>query len=320
MRRFPVRFLFLAATVLLLLFSCRGRSVEERGEGPVVIALNFPSYDAARAVMGEHGSLRMLLPAGADSHGYEPDPEDMIALLDADLFIYGGGESDEWVAKVLSSLGGDIGTFVLMEHVPVLLEEETGGILEHEEGHEHEDGHGHASYDEHVWTSLENEIAIVRALSDRLSSIDPGYADSYRSNAEAYVYRIEEVKSGFEELFSSRDDPFMLVADRFPIVYFVNEFGIDYISAFPGCAENTEPSMKTVKMLIDIVRDEGIEYIFHMENTNKMLSDVICEDTGCKAVEFNSIHNISRRQFEEGLDYVDFMNVNLGVMKEVFSE
>lgn len=301
----------------VLLFSCSRAPVDNQDKtGLTVIALNFPSYDAARAVIGDMGNLRMLLPLGSDSHSFEPTPEDMISLVSADLFIYGGGESDHWVDSLLSSLDCKVETFRLIDHVPVLYEEETDGVLEREENED--DSHHH--YDEHVWTSLENEISIISSLSETFSLLDKENAMYYKENAASYIADLENLRAEFSSLFEEVDTPYMLVADRFPILYFAKEFGIGYTSAFPGCAENSEPSLKTVKNLIDEVQSRGLEYIFHMENTNEMLSDVIVEETGVKALEFNSFHNISKREFDSGITYIDIARKNLEVIKEAFGE
>ena len=319
--------ILLLLSVLFLIPSCSRYESLPPENGLDIIALDFPSYDAARAVAGDIGRVRMLLPAGADSHGYEPEPDDMIALIHADLFIYGGGPSDHWVDNVLEGIETPIETFKLTENVPVILEEETRNIFEkdaiHDHGHGDGDGHEHGEHDhchhdEHVWTSLENMISIVDRLSDMMSEMDPENAGQYRANADSYISEIDEIRLGFVDLFSTVEDPFILVADRFPILYFVKEFGIDYVSAFPGCAENSEPSMKTVKALIDEVEERDLKYVFHMENTNEMLADVICDETGCEKVQFYSIHGTTKRDFDDGLTYVDFMQRNLDSMRKVF--
>ena len=71
-----------------------------------VVATIFPQYDFARAIAGDTGAveLTMLLKPGAEAHTYEPTPQDIIAIRNADLFIYVGGESDAWVADILSSM------------------------------------------------------------------------------------------------------------------------------------------------------------------------------------------------------------------------
>lgn len=309
------KYLFLLLAACLALFSsCQGG--KERKDGRLVItALDFPSYDAVRAVTGDLADIRMILPPGMDSHGYEPGPEDMVAILSSDLFVYCGGESDHWMDGILNDMDGEVAVFSLLEHSPVVLMEDESGVIEAEDG----EGHGHDDvYDEHVWTSLSNEIAIIEALCGTISGLDPENAGSYGVQSGGYVARIEELRTGFTSLFEQAGHPLMVVADRFPLIYFVSEFDIPYLAAFPGCAEESEPSARTVAYLIDRIRADGVESIFHMELSNTMLCDLIADETGAGVYLFNSCHNVTKRQFDQGVTYVDLMEENLETLKEAF--
>ena len=157
------RLVFLLLAIPML-FSCGKAEVDD--EGLSIVAVNFPSYDAARAVLGNTEGLVMLLPPGTESHSYDPTPKDMVRIADSDLIIYTGGHSDAWVDSILSSLSSPPRAFRLMEQVPLLSEERTEGM--------EDDGHGHhEGSDEHVWTSPVNEAAIVSSLADAISAIEP---------------------------------------------------------------------------------------------------------------------------------------------------
>ena len=118
---------------LVLMCSCTD-AAQESDDGLVIVASSFPCYDAARAVLGGTKGLTMLLPPGTDTHSFEPTIDDVVGIQECDLFIYVGGESDGWLDSLLSSLDEDVTTFALVDNVPMLLEEETEGILEEEYG------------------------------------------------------------------------------------------------------------------------------------------------------------------------------------------
>lgn len=309
-------FLLLLSSVLVLFSSCSEKKTRQDG-GLVITALDFPSYDAARAVVGDLAEVVMILPPGTESHGYEPSPEDMVKILSSDLFVYCGGESDHWIDGILDDLDGKVATFSLLANSPVVFLEDDVGAVESVDDDSHGHDHG-AVYDEHVWTSLTNEIAIIEALCGTISGLDPGNAGAYGVQSGNYIARIEELRSGFSALFEQAGHPLMVVADRFPLIYFVSEFGIPYLAAFPGCAEESEPSAKTVAYMIDRIRADGVDSIFHMELSNTMLCDLIAEETGASPYLFNSCHNITKRQFDQGVTYVDLMEENLETLREAF--
>ena len=191
-----MRYILLLLLALVLLSSCPG--TESADDGRIdIIASSFPAYGAARAITGTAADLSMLLPAGTDSHSYEPSVDDAMRIAEADLFIYNGGESDSWIDSILDSLDG-VNSFRLVDHVPTVLYESEQGIVEGEEDHGHE--HDHAMVDEHVWTSLENEMAIVDSLCMVISSIDADNAETYRQRADDYISRIAGLRDEFQHV------------------------------------------------------------------------------------------------------------------------
>lgn len=310
-----MRYILLLLLALVLLSSCPG--TESADDGRIgIIASSFPAYDAARAIAGTAADLSMLLPAGTDSHSYEPSVDDAMRIAEADLFIYNGGESDSWIDSILDSLD-DVNSFRLVDHVPTVLYESEQGIVEGEEDHGHE--HDHAMVDEHVWTSLENEMAIVDSLCMVISSIDPDNAEIYRQRADDYISRIAGLRDEFRALADNSERRTIVVADRFPLLYFAREFGLDWFAAYPGCAAQSEPSARTVAAMIDYVNENSIPVILHMELANTMLSSAIAAETGAHVLQFNSVHNVSRRDFERGVDYISLMEENLAVLEEALN-
>lgn len=306
--------LLLAAMLLALLSAC-GQTGEEDGRLRVVAA-GFPPYDFARAVAGEAASVTMLLPPGTETHSYDPTPGDIRTIRDCDVFLYGGGESDAWLDGILASLDtGSIRILRMTETVPLLGEEEIGGEEAHEDnGHEHSD-----EYDEHVWTSPENAAVITEAIGALMAEADPANAALYRENASAYAAEIRALSREFSELVQHSARRIVVFADRFPFLYFVREFGLDYEAAFPGCAEETEPSAQTIARLIRRVSDEKIPYVFYTEFSNQKLADAICEATGAGKLRMHSCHNVSKADFEAGATYLSLMRDNLENLRKALN-
>lgn len=300
MRRISILILLL----LIFLFSCS--KGEERSTGTVrITAVDFPSYDAARAVVGSEEGISLLLPPGVESHSYEPTPKDMIEISESDLVIFTGGDSDQWVYRILSSLDKMPETYVLVDQVELCHKE-----------HEEEDHHDH-EFDEHVWTSPVNEIAIVDGLCRVLSELDPDNSVKYRENADAYIREIEILDKEFRALLEGKDRV-MVFASRFPLVYFAEEYGVEYYAAFPGCAEESEPSARTLAFLIDKIKSENLGYVFNIEFGSPRIASVIASESGSEVRQFHTVHNLTAIEAADKESYVSLMNRNLEVLKEVF--
>ena len=180
---------------------------------------------------------------------------------------------------------------MMLECVDALEEEVNGGHAGGLRGRGREEEG--PEYDEHVWTSPMNAQRICRAIAARLSSFDPEHADDYAANCERYCAELAELDAQFREIVSQGKHRTVIFADRFPVRYFVEEYGLEYYAAFPGCAEDTEPSAKTVAFLIDRVREGKIPAVFYIEFSNEKMADVICEDTGCEKRLFHSCHSVT---------------------------
>ena len=306
----------------LSLCACGETPAEIGGEGLDIVCTLFPAYDFAREIAGEKAKVTLLVPPGSEAHSFEPTPQDIIRIENCDLLICNGGESEAWLEEILAGREKDIPSLVMMDCVDALEEETKEGMqgVSHDHEHEEHDGHeehGHEEeYDEHVWTSPVNASLIVSALCERLCAIDPENSGFYRENTGRYQAELQKLDAAFRETVKNGKFDTLIFADRFPVRYFVEEYGLDYYAAFPGCADDTEPSARTVAFLIDKVRDEDIPAVLFIEFSNEKMADVICEDTGCEKLLFHSCHNVSADQLNAGTSYLELMRGNLESLKE----
>ena len=284
-----------------------------------VISTTFPGYDFARAVIGDKGTVTMLLSPGEETHSFDPTPADIIDVENSDLFLYVGGESDDWVRNLLSSMdAGSMNVLSLMDCVSLYEEESKDGMMEsrvHEE-HEEHDGEHEIEYDEHVWTSPQNAIVIVRAIEKEVCALDEENADYYHENADRYAEELTKLDQAFREVVDESEHKVLLFGDRFPFLYFVREYGLDYYAAFPGCSSETEPNAATIAFLIDEGREEKIPVILKEKMSNDNIASAIAEETGSKVLSLYACHNIPAEDFENGETYVTLMEKNLVVLKE----
>ena len=300
----------LLAMLCALLSGCGAQS-EPEGEGISVVATVFAPYDFARQLVGERGEVTLLLPPGSEAHSYEPSPKDIIEIQNCDLFIYVGGVSDAWVSDVLESVGGEVRTVTLMDCVELLEEEHVEGMEVDEDEHE-----GEIEYDEHVWTSPRNAELICEKIAAALCEVDPEGAEEYGTALESYCAQLDELDAAFTEVVENGVRDTVVFGDRFPLLYFAKAYGLNYYAAWPGCADEAEPSAATVTFLIDKVTAEGIPVVFHIELSNEDMADTICNETGAKKMLFSACHNVTRAQFDAGVTYLELMWQNVDALRE----
>ncbi|MFR8778855.1 MAG: metal ABC transporter substrate-binding protein [Enterocloster sp.] len=321
-----------------LLSGCgRAESGEEPGDGESgrklkVAATLFPYYDFVRQVAGDQVELSLVIPAGMDSHSFEPTPKDIRIMQEADVIIANGGAMEHWVDQVVDSFDREDQTVVIMmDHVDAVEEEIVEGMEHSDEGHGHvhvhedgeEDGHleedesqYEIEYDEHIWTSPVNAMRMVDVIAETLTERDPDHGAMYQAGAAAYLEELERLDKEFREVRDSAVHDMIVMGDKFPLRYFADTYGLRYRAAFSGCSSDTEPSARTIAYLIDKVKEEGLPVIYYLELSSHRVAEIIGEETGAVPLLFHSCHNVTRRQFEEGVTYLELMEQNVKNLRE----
>jgi len=298
-----------------------------------VVSTSFPGYDFARAVTKNTNiSTKMLVKPGAETHTYEPTPQDIIDIKNADMFVYVGGDSDDWVKKILKDVDTKKTHVVKLVDLVSTVEEEIVEGMEDEDEHDHEHDHDHShshehdhdhdhkhdhdeeeegsEIDEHVWTSPKKAMEIVKKIAEVASEIDVDEKTKINDNAEKYVAEIAQVDKDLHQAIDGKISE-IVVADRFPFRYFADEFSLKYAAAFSGCSEQTEASAKTISFLINKVKQEKIKKIYKIELSNGKIAETVSRDTGAEVLELHSAHNVTADDFSKGVTYVDLMKRNL---------
>ena len=369
--------------------------VETSDDGKLkVVTTLFPYYDFARQIAGDKVELSMVIPAGQDSHSFEPTPADIRLIQNADLLICNGGAMEQWVSQVVSSLDSEsLKVITMMDYVDIVEEEVVEGMEDSGEEHHHahaaDNDHDHAAedhdhtddehdhdaedhdhtddehdhdaedhdytddehdhdaedhdhtddehdhdaedhththddddadyeieYDEHIWTSPVNAMKITQVIADTLEEMDPADADTFTANAEDYIGKLKNLDREFREVVTGADLDLIVMADKFPLRYFADTYGLRYRAAFSGCSSDTEPSAKTIAYLIDKVREEQIPAVYYLELSSHRVAEIISEETGAKPLLFHSCHNVTRREFDNGVTYLELMEQNVVNLRE----
>lgn len=320
---------FVMAIVMIFTMTACGGAAQNKNaadDGKLsVVTTIFPEYDWVREVLGDKAKdaeLTLLLDNGVDLHSYQPSAEDIMKIAESDVFIYVGGESDDWVDDVVEKSVTDKTKVIdLMDVIGEKAKEEeiVEGMQADDEDHEHEEG---PEYDEHVWLSLRNAEVIVNEIEDALSDADPENADAYEANAEAYVSELKALDGQYEEAVAKAKTKTVLFGDRFPFRYMTDDYGIKYYAAFVGCSAETEASFETITFLADKVDELGLTSVLTIDGSDGKIAETIVENTkkkNQKVLTLDSMQSIASKEIEGGKTYISAMENNLKVLEEVLN-
>lgn len=287
-----------------------------------VVAVNFYQYDFAKNICKDMADVSMIIKPGAEVHGYEPSLSDIVAIEDADVFIYNGGESDAWIERILSALDTDTMTVVSLMDIPgiTLYEEETHTTTHSHSGdfhsHEHKHDTGSKAYDEHIWTSPRNAMVIAEAICDAISQADEKNAHIYRANEAELQKELVRLDTELTHTVAHGRTNLIAVADRFPFLYMAKDYGLEFMAAFSGCSPESDAGPKAIASMIEEIQHHKIKTVFHIEMSNQKMADAICRHSESRKRQLHSCQNVSRAEFESGVGYVELMDSNIKNLKE----
>lgn len=311
-------FILLGLTLVLTMLSVRLTSKDVEAKKLKVVTTIFPQYDFAKNIGQNHIDLKMLVKPGVETHLYEPTPDDIAMIKNSDLLIYVGGKEDIWLDKMLNDMKDKPNTIKMIDLVNLL--EEDHNESEHRnhssDKHKDDDSHEDYDYDDHIWTSPRNAIAISEKITSELIKLDMDNREFYKENAKKYINTLFELDMEFISMVNNSNRKPLIFGDRFPFKYLTNNYKLEYYSALSSCSTKTDADINTIKFLIDKVKDNDIKVVFFTEFSNAKIADAIVEQTGAKKKLLHSCHNITKVEFEKGLGYIDLMKENLENLRE----
>ena len=328
--------------VLMVTFLLAGCNLESGKKGPAkkkvsIVAAIYPQYDWLKNVLGERADsvdLKLLVKNGSDLHSYKSSAQDIATIAKADLVVYVGGESDEWIEKALAATPkeGRIALNLMKALGDRVKEEEiVEGMQTEEHHHEHDkvtepaeatsEHHHHEEVenDEHIWLSLKNAVILVNAITEALAKVDAANAETYKANAAAYVAKIQEVDANFAAV-SGTEGKTVLFGDRFPFRYLVDDYGIKYYAAFVGCSAESEASFETIAFLAGKMDSLALPAIFTIDGSDGKIARAILDASknskGAEILTLNSMQSVTDDQINAGMDYIAIMQSNLEILKK----
>ncbi|MBQ9162316.1 MAG: zinc ABC transporter substrate-binding protein [Clostridia bacterium] len=319
MRKFILLVLIICLSLpIMTLSGCSEGETLPSEDGKLnIVCAGFVAYDLCREVLGGEDGLTLLGRAGMDMHSFEPTAADVVALSNADVFVYVGGESSRWAdGMIAAAKNSQLVTVKMTDYGQKLCSDEHA----HGEG-----GHSDHGADEHVWLSLDNAKGIVeaiRAAAERAAianGIKKKVVDTYNKNAKEYTVQLDELQGDYEKMVESAERRVILVADRFPFVHLTCELGLEYYAAFPGCSTETNASFATQARLIEAVRKHDLPCIFKIDGSDGAVAQKVSAETGAKVLVLDSAQVVSSDRMAAGESYLNIMKKNFDALSEALN-
>lgn len=297
-------------SVLICLSLCCCSKNESNDNGRIkIVASLFPQYDFACNIAGDKADVTMLLPYGADSHSFDPSMKDITAISDADLFIFTGENMEAWTASFIENMPGDCTILDVSGCV------EKKSVFGQHTDHDDHDDHM-SNVDPHIWTSPKNAVLIAISIATELSNLDPGNADYYAENLTRYISELSYLDENIRNVIDASPQKKLYFGGKFSFLYFVEEYGLSYMSLYDSCSESAEPSARKLNEMVDDMKKNDAKVIFYPELSEPKAALTIAQTVGAEAKLLHSCHNISSNEAKAGKTYISIMYENLENLKE----
>jgi ABC-type Zn uptake system ZnuABC Zn-binding protein ZnuA len=249
------------------------------------VATNSVIADVVSQVAGDLADLRVLVASGTDPHAYEPSPQDIAAVADADVVFSNGLGLEGYLDNLIANAGGAARLVDLSEGVDTIAFEEGD---EHEEESNHEEGAHpeHEGPDPHVWTNPLNVSVWVDHIAATLTEMDPDNAEAYQANAQAYQAELEALDAwATEQIAQIPTERRLLVTDHEVFGYFADRYGFEVVGAvIPGVSTLSESSAAQIAELHELIEEHDVSAIFVGFTINEAVATRIAEDSDAQLV------------------------------------
>lgn len=286
----------LAASLIAILFA----PINRHSQSSKIVISIFPLYDIVNNIIDDEAiDTKLLIKPGTELHDYEPTPEDITTLKNADIIIYNGGESEEWIKTIIDQ-NNNATIIRAMDYVDLLQESSE-------------------EYDEHIWTSPNNVIKLTNEISAKLQKIYPNIASNIANNSTNYANDWKKLHEKFQELAQTTQTRTIAIADHFPFAYFINDYKFKYISAYVGCSHDAEPSAAKMSEIINKINQEHIPTIYTIDTLENKTAKTIKNATNTKITLLYSGETITVDEYRANKSLLDMFNDNYLALKELYN-
>lgn len=248
--------------------------------------------DMARNVAGDAATVESITRAGAEIHGYQPTPRDLVRASGADLILWNGMNLELWFEQFIGNLG-PIPSATISDGI------DTMAINE---------GSYEGLPNPHAWMGLDNALIYIDNIAAAMSEHDPENAETYIANAAAYKGEITAAIAPLrDQILAIPEDERWLVTCEGAFSYLARDFNLKEAYLWPMNADQTGTPQQ-VRGVIDTVRDNNIRAVFCESTVNTDPAEQVARETGAA---YGGVLYVDSLSLEDGPvpTYIDLLRV-----------
>jgi ABC-type Zn uptake system ZnuABC Zn-binding protein ZnuA len=295
---FPALIVFVMLSTIALA-GCAPTAQKETS-GLHVLATTTFLADITRNVTGNRVTVESLLPTGADPHGYQLTPADVVKINVSNVLIQNGIGYEKFLETVLQNAGGERLVITASDGLTPKTMDENGGQVG----------------DPHMWLDPNRVVKYVENIRDGLIKADPGGEAIYKSNAEAYIAQIRELDAWIVgQVNTIPAGHRLLVTNHEALGYFAEHYGFTIVgTVILSFSSEAGTSAQELAALIDQIKSTGAPAIFLDGVENRNIADQIAAETGVKVVA--NLHLESLTDGTPAATYIEMMKYNVSAIVE----
>lgn len=231
--------------------------------------------DFVHQIAGDKVDLITIVPPGGDSHTFDPKPDQVSKIADADVIFQIGVDFEPWLDNMYDASGSKAKRVKVSDGIDLIAADHEQGVVDAKPG----------TYDPHVWHDVNNAILIVQTIEKNLSELDPANAATYRANAKTYLGQLNDLNTWVkQEVAKIPPDKRKLVTSHDTFAYFARAYGFQIIGTAFGSlsTEQGEPSARDIAKLIGQIKSARVPAIFAENVSNPKLMEQIASEAGVK--------------------------------------
>jgi ABC-type Zn uptake system ZnuABC Zn-binding protein ZnuA len=287
---------FLLFAIATLALGACGTPTQSANGKLKIVATTTLIGDVAKTIGGDYVDVKILFPPGADPHGFEPRPQDIVALSDAQMVLINGLGLEATIQPLLANAKQLIE--VSQGITPLSLDGEHGGV------------------DPHVWQDPANVMIWSQNIADALGQADPSHAEEYQANAENYITALKSLDAWIvEQVILIPIDQRKLVTEHDTFSYFAKKYRFEIVGAIiPSASASAAPSAQELAALEDAIRSLGVRAVFVGSTVSPALAEQVTRDTGTRLIRLYT-DSLSTAGGEADT-YLAFMRYNVNAITE----
>lgn len=325
MRRKTILSLFLVFSLALVLVGCGKKTTQEseesgKKESQRRVYVTTPAlYDFARMIGGEKVEVENLVQGGGDLHHWEPSPDLIRKINQADLFLINGAGLEGWLDNLSASLDPSIKLVDTSQGIDLIMaEHDHDEDHDHDEGHNHDEDHDHdhGGKDPHFWTSLKAAKVQAKNVYQAFLDLDPENKDYFKEQWGKLEKVFQDLDDKYSKALAGKEGK-TLIVPHLAFSYLCRDYGFQQVG-LQGHHADGQLSAGKIRQIVDLATSQGITTIFYEGFGDDSAAQNLAMEIAGKALPLYTIESINDKERENGENYFTLMEKNLESIVQSF--